>query len=79
MSDFKARPNLEEFDKIMEKLYTSAMTDSFTIPRYSVQELIDCLPNCCKGCSNHLTNGGSGVCWCTAPMNDPSNPMRVMC
>lgn len=25
------------------------------------------IPNCCKSCSNHPSNGGSGICNCTAP------------
>ena len=25
------------------------------------------IPNCCKDCPNHLSNGGSGICNCTAP------------
>ena len=27
----------------------------------------DHIPNCCKACSNHPSNGGSGICNCTAP------------
>lgn len=25
------------------------------------------IPECCRGCSNHPSNGGSGVCMCTLP------------
>lgn len=25
------------------------------------------VPNCCKACPNHPSNGGSGICNCTAP------------
>ena len=25
------------------------------------------IPDCCKGCSNHPSNGGSGICNCTLP------------
>lgn len=25
------------------------------------------VPECCRGCSNHPSNGGSGVCMCTLP------------
>lgn len=28
---------------------------------------LDNIPNCCKACSNHPSNGGSGICNCTAP------------
>lgn len=24
-------------------------------------------PSCCRGCSNHPSNGGSGICNCTLP------------
>ena len=27
----------------------------------------DHIPNCCKACPNHPSNGGSGICNCTAP------------
>lgn len=25
------------------------------------------IPDCCRGCSNHPSNGGSGICCCTLP------------
>jgi len=25
------------------------------------------IPSCCRGCSNHPSNGGSGICHCTLP------------
>lgn len=25
------------------------------------------IPNCCQDCPNHPSNGGSGICNCTAP------------
>jgi len=25
------------------------------------------IPDCCRGCSNHPSNGGSGICACTLP------------
>ena len=27
----------------------------------------DSIPACCRGCSNHPRNGGSGICNCTLP------------
>lgn len=32
------------------------------------------IPNCCKHCSNHPVNGGSGICNCTLPLYDSNNP-----
>jgi len=29
--------------------------------------LEEVIPECCKGCSNHPSNGGSGICHCTLP------------
>jgi len=37
------------------------------------------VPNCCKNCRNHPINGGSGVCHCTLPLYDPTNPYRITC
>lgn len=32
----------------------------------------DNIPNCCKACSNHPSNGGSGICHCTLPYFEQS-------
>lgn len=29
------------------------------------------IPSCCRNCSNHPFNGGSGMCHCTLPYYDP--------
>lgn len=29
--------------------------------------LIEYIPECCKGCLNHPSNGGSGICNCALP------------
>lgn len=45
--------------------------DSKIIPYLSSVTLnnmpLDNIPNCCKLCPNHPSNGGSGICNCTAP------------
>ena len=30
------------------------------------------IPNCCKNCPNHISNGGSGICNCTLPYFEQS-------
>lgn len=35
------------------------------------------IPNCCKACPNHPSNGGSGICNCTAPYFEQK--YRVTC
>ena len=32
------------------------------------------VPDCCRTCSNHPSNGGSGICNCTLPYMDKSAP-----
>lgn len=32
--------------------------------RLSAYQAINTIPECCKHCSNHPTNGGSGICHC---------------
>lgn len=33
----------------------------------------------CKGCSNHPSNGGSGICNCCVPYMSPNSPYRINC
>ena len=38
------------------------------------------VPECCKGCSNHPSNGGSGICHCTLPYFEsqkPTTPVKI--
>jgi len=37
------------------------------------------VPNCCKSCSNHPINGGTGICNCTAPLFDNSSSYKITC
>jgi hypothetical protein len=36
------------------------------IPYWPTIDMFD-IPEACKGCSNHPSNGGSGICHCTVP------------
>ena len=41
------------------------------IPKYFPDSITwddDSIPSCCKNCSNHPSNGGSGICNCTLPL-----------
>lgn len=41
-----------------------------TLRKIKLPELADSVslvPACCRGCSNHPSNGGSGVCHCVLP------------
>ena len=33
------------------------------------------IPDCCKRCSNHPSNGGSGICNCVLPYVTATNPV----
>ena len=46
------------------------------IPTYSPLSTppIDCIPECCRYCSNHPINGGSGICHCVLPYMTTTNP-----
>jgi len=39
----------------------------------------DCVPNCCRNCPSHPSNGGDGICFCTAPYYDPQWPWKMTC
>ena len=41
----------------------STLEEFTTLPTQALNDI----PDCCKGCSNHPSNGGSGICNCTAP------------
>ena len=47
-----------DFDKYCEKHPTAISTQT---------NMYDGIPNCCRHCSNHPINGGSGICHCTLP------------
>lgn len=49
--------------------------DSITWPKQNTYYI----PACCRGCSNHPSNGGTGICNCTAPLFDPNNPYKITC
>lgn len=36
-------------------------------PPYVYNPIEDNIPDCCKTCSNHPANGGSGICNCVLP------------
>lgn len=60
---------VEELNKLLEK----ATEDAFK--RYNKQVyipgwwLIDDVPPACRNCSNHPSNGGSGICQCILGQN----------
>lgn len=35
------------------------------------------IPECCKGCYNLPSNGGSGICNCTTPLYDEKYPWKM--
>lgn len=35
------------------------------------------IPPSCRACSNHPSNGGSGICNCTAPLFDKGWPYKI--
>jgi len=37
------------------------------------------VPSCCRHCSNHPINGGSGICNCTAPLFSSDSPYKITC
>lgn len=34
------------------------------------------IPECCRNCSNHPSNGGSGICFCSLPYMTTTDPKR---
>jgi len=48
--------------------------DSFIWPKN-----YDGIPSCCRHCSNHPINGGTGICNCTAPLFCSDNPWKITC
>ena len=52
----------------IEKLYSKP--DNLTVPNWESERIInwvnlnDNIPYVCKSCSNHPSNGGSGICHC---------------
>ena len=44
---------------------TNVRSDEETIQKTYVTHYDSSIPNACKYCSNHPSNGGSGICHCT--------------
>lgn len=40
---------------------------------------LDDIPSCCRGCSNHPSNGGSGICLCTLPYFQAPTKYEITC
>lgn len=61
--------NSDEVDVVQAKSYFDMMTKEFPNNQVicRVKEYIDfnVVPDACKNCSNHPSNGGSGICFCT--------------
>ena len=57
------REILRALDKIVKEL------ERLNTPKYNpaMVENIWSIPKACRSCSNHPTNGGSGICACTLP------------
>ena len=52
---------MHNFEKVID-IATNNLGDTRTANRKPVHQTI---PDACKSCSNHPSNGGSGVCHCT--------------
>ena len=63
---------LETLDKIQE-ITRDALVKSIPTPDSPYIPFVG-TPNCCKNCSNHPSNGGSGICNCTLPYYE--NPIK---
>lgn len=37
------------------------------VPPEQESSYVEYIPDCCRGCSNHPKNGGSGICNCVLP------------
>ena len=56
---YRGLGTVEEFKELKEKLEEQRTT----IKTFNYGNT--CTPVACSGCSNHPTNGGSGICHCT--------------
>lgn len=45
---------------------------------YYVYNKYSSIPPSCRSCSNHPSNGGSGICNCTAPLFDKNWPYKII-
>lgn len=54
--------NNEDWKKLFEKPSPTILPSTWEYP-----SSISDIPPCCQGCSNHPSNGGSGICHCTLP------------
>lgn len=63
---------LEERIKNLEDINKLINTTVLKMPTTNNFKIEDGIPNCCKNCSNHPSNGGNGICNCTLPyFEDP--------
>lgn len=59
-----------DYDKYMKEHPTAVDTKS---------NMYDGIPNCCRNCSNHPINGGSGICHCTLPYFENPTKWGITC
>lgn len=65
-------PNSLEYQEFENQLLKEAQSDSleWLLDMQNARVISnppDDIPDCCKPCTNHPRNGGSGVCFCTLP------------
>lgn len=62
---FRGYKKLEQKEEVSEKIWTiEELSDLLNPPYIGTSEHDAFLPDVCKGCPNHPSNGGSGICNC---------------
>lgn len=54
-------------EEYLKELQDTLKKYSYIGPQLSSDSTSVHIPNCCKNCPNHPSNGGSGICNCAAP------------
>ena len=79
----KAIELIEEITKnIIRDIGSKDLSSPFNISKsndyYSkfYKDIMNYIPDCCKDCSNHPSNGGSGICNCALPYMTQTNTIR---
>lgn len=70
----KTQINISDIIDILDHIERGLPSNDYTPsapnwlkPSYVYNPIEDNIPDCCKGCSNHPANGGSGICHCVLP------------
>lgn len=77
------KKSISDIDKLIKELPVIKIPSTVqpNVPDYDFNKplpYLEHIPNCCKNCNNHPSNGGSGICNCVLPYMETSTTIGTI-